>query len=381
VDLERVSLVQPVTPEAGLAAGTTFPLGVADLSGTVVVRVTKGQVEVRGLRGEVMGHRFEAEGRLGVEGGDVGKSPFEVTVRLPGLDLGQKYPALLMAFEPAQDALERVHPQGPMDVRVTARRAEAGSPVTLDGLIACHDAGLRFAHFPYPLTHMNGNIRFDEKLVRFEKVTALAGDDLVVIEGSAGTYEKNPAIDFTVSATDATFDERMAACLPEKYAAIWDAFAVRGRGSLYCRVTHERANPEPPKITVEVNVTEGSGYMRGMPYPFTGARGKLVFGSEETRVEKMVLRRGPEGQNGYGEVTLDGVVRHPRGDVDNMRPELTVAASVPIDRALLQAMPEEYTDKLAGAELGGRLAFNGSYRRVADGEGAGMRRKSRGHCR
>lgn len=370
VDLDRVSLVQPLTPETGLAAGTTFPLEVEDLSGTVVVGVAKGEVEVRGLRGAVMGHRFEASGRLAVEGKDVGASPFEVTVRLPGLDLGMKYPPLLMAFEPAQDALERVHPHGPMDVRVTARRGSAGAPVTIDGLIECHDAGLQFAHFPYPLTHMNGNIRFDEKLVRFEQVTALAGEDLVLIDGSAGTYEKNPAIDFTVSAKDATFDERMAACLPEKYQGIWDQFAVRGRGSLYCRVTHERANPEPPKIVVEVGVTEGSGYMRAMPYPFTGARGKLVFGSEETRVEKMVLRGGLDGS---GVVTLDGVVRHPRGDVDNLRPELTVAASVPIDSALLHAMPEEYTDKLAGAELGGRLAFDGNYRRVADDAAGGMK--------
>ncbi|HVX86696.1 MAG TPA: hypothetical protein VH253_18075 [Phycisphaerae bacterium] len=372
VDLAGVSLVQPVTPPTGLAAGTRIPVAVQDITGRVMLAVTQQRVALTGLRGRVAGQDFVIDGDVDGESGaasqpsqpDLAKCPFGVTVRMPALDLGRggaPYPAVLMAFEPIQDALQRVEPGGPMDVSITAARKESGGPITLDGRVECHDARLRFAYFPYPLHHMNGEIRFDEKLVRFEHVTALAGEDQVVIDGSAATYEKNPAIDFTVRCPDATFDERMAACLPEKYQAVWDQFDVHGRGALECRVTHASADPAPPKISLEVDVTSGSGYMRAMPYRFTGANGTLVFNADSTQIKHMVLH---DALDPHGTVTIDGVVRHPGGDVSNLRPELSVAASVPIDSNLLHAMPEEYTDKLHGAAVTGQMAFNGTYRRV-----------------
>jgi hypothetical protein len=283
---------------------------------------------------------------------------------MPTLDLGKDgapYPAVLMAFEETQDALQRAEPGGPMDVTITAARKQLSGPITLDGRIECHDSRLRFAYFPYPLHHMNGEIRFDEKLVRFEHVTALAGEDEVLIDGSAATYEKNPAINFDVRCPDATFDERMAACLPEKYQAVWKQFDMQGRGALQCHVTHAGGDPAPPKISVQLDVTSGSGYMQAMPYRFTGATGRVLFNADSTRIEHLVLH---DAMDPRGTVTIDGLVRHPGGDVDNLRPELSVAASLPIDANLLHAMPEEYTERLHGAQIGGQMAFNGTYRRL-----------------
>jgi hypothetical protein len=167
-------------------------------------------------------------------------------------------------------------------------------------------------------------------------------------------------IDFTITSDNVWFDDRLAACLPQKFKDIWDSFEVSGHGKLVCRVMRANSILAQPKIVVDVEVDEGGGFIRTVPYAFTGAKGRLHFEADETRIEHLTARTGADGS---GQIELNGTVKHPSGDVIYLQPELKVVADVPIDDRLQHAFPEEWTDKLRKYRVGGRLDFDGTLTR------------------
>jgi len=249
------------------------------------------------------------------------------------------------------------------------RRTETSGPLTFDGTIDCHDARMRFAHFPFPLDHVNGLITFNQESVTFHDVIAKADLNSVRISGTTSTVKARPFVDFTVTSDNTYFDDRLAACLPAQFQDIWNAFSVRGHGGFVCKVTlapkevgGAQAISEGRKVivTVDVDLDDASGYIKAVPYYFSNAKGKLHLGPDQTRIENLVARTGADGS---GHITLDGIVQHNGGDVTRLLPQLHLVGDVPLDAMLLHALPEELTAKLRDATLGGRIAFDGNVQR------------------
>ena len=163
-------------------------------------------------------------------------------------------------------------------------------------------------------------------------------------------------IDFTVTSPDAAFDDRMADCLPSKYKTIWDMFSVQGKGAFVCTVKRGTSLFEMPRVVVDVDLHDGVGFIHKVPYEFNGATGHLHFEADQTKIDGLVLHTGKDGS---GKVMLDGVVRHPAGDVSHLQPDLHLVADVPVEAGLIEALPQEYSDKVKGLALGGRMGFNG----------------------
>ncbi len=316
-------------------------------------------MRIADLTGEVLGYRFVVDEGF-VQGGSFA-APFDLKLRFPGAVLGEHYPPLFMAFMSSQDLLQRVAPHGTMDIAIHMHRDEKAAATQFDGAVNCHDVTMRFAHFPYPLDHLNGLITFDQQSCTFHDVVGKGDMNEVKIAGTTGTVWTNRFIDFTVSCDNAYFDDRLAACLSEKFKDIWDLFSVSGHGKLICRVTRSNALFDQPRFVVDVDLDSGGGYMRSMPYVFTGAQGHLHFEADETRIEHLTANTGVDGS---GRIELNGVVHHPSGDLTHLQPELKVIADVPLDVSLLHAIPEEWSDNLRGYTLGGRLSFDGSFKRA-----------------
>ncbi len=155
-------------------------------------------------------------------------------------------------------------------------------------------------------------------------MTAKADETVVHIGGTTGTTPDNPKVDFRVWSENAVFDDRLAACLPDKFARVWDQFVVRGKGGFDCRIKRETSVEGPPRVTVHVTLTDGSGYAKLVPYPFYDAHGSFYLSADQTEVNGMTVRCGPDGS---GLVRLDGVIKHPGGDVANLLPNLRVQRS------------------------------------------------------
>jgi hypothetical protein len=367
VQFDGVSMMWMVEPEQGIGMGEdrpAYPLTVSDTRGAVIFSPNSGGMKIVDVRGEVLGYQFIADGVVRGTGRD---APYELNLRFPGAVLGDRYPPLFMAFLTSQDLMQRVQPHGKVDIAIGMKRLAPRAAPQVNGEVDCHDVRIRFAHLPYPLDHLNGRITFDEQSVTFHDVTAQSDENRVMIRGTAGTNWTNPMIDFLVTSDHALFDDRLAACLPEKFAGIWDLFSIRGYGSFTCRVTRSNALFDAPKVVVDVNVEDGTGYVKAVPYVFSNAKGKFHLEGDETRIEGLTA---VTGEDGSGRVTLSGVVRHPGGDITDLRPQLKLTADVPVDRAMLHAVPAELAAKLNGVEVGGRLNFDGTVARVAAKDGA-----------
>jgi len=366
-DLGGVSMVWMVEPEQGVSAGETreaYPLDVKNVYGRLEFSRSDPAVRISDLHGEVLGQKFIADCTAHGLSFD---APFELKLRFPGLNLKDPYPPLFMAFLTGQDLLARVNPLGKMDIAMTIRRTAPRAALLVDGTVDCHDAQMRFAHFPFPLDHMNGRISFDQESVAFHGVKAKADEMDVKIDGMTGTTWSNRMIDFTVTSPNAAFDDRMAACLPSKYKTIWDMFSVQGTGAFVCTVKRGQSLFELPRVVVDVDLHDGSGFIHRVPYAFDRATGHLHFEADQTRIDGLVLHTGKDDS---GKVIMDGVVRHPSGDVTHLQPDLHIVADVPLEAGLIQALPAEYSDKVKGLALGGRAGFNGEVQVMPDVAGA-----------
>lgn len=375
VAFDDVSMSFLIEPEQGIAMTDdrpAYPLDVSNVTGQVVFDVTNPAIHISNLTGEVVGYQFKLD-YCDVHGSTF-DAPFDMRLHFPHAYLGDQYPPLFMAFLSSQDLIQRVAPHGFMDIDVDLKRPAPRAALEVNGSVACHDASMRFAHFPFPMDHMNGLITFDQQSVTFHDVTAKGDESDVRITGSAGTTWSSRFIDFTVSSDNSTFDDRMAACLPEKFQPIWNLFAIRAHGSFVCRVT--RPNPEPgkllnyiadsrfdePKVVVDIDVDDGKGFVRAMPYVFSKAAGHLHLEADETRIEHLTAHAGLDGA---GRITIDGVVHHPGGDIAHLSPDLHVNADIRVGPEFMHALPDEISGKLAGVSAGGRLVFDGNLRRPA----------------
>jgi hypothetical protein len=367
VAFEKVSMMWMVAPQPGIAVGEerpAYPLDVSNVRGRVVFTLKQPAMQIIDLTGDVLGYHFVAD--CDVQGTSL-DAPFSLRLRFPQANLGDRYPPLFLAAITSQDLLQRIAPHGRMDIAVEIRREAARDPLTFNGTIDCHDSRMRFAHFPFPLDHVQGRITFDQQRVTFRDVEARADLNTVTIAGSCGTVKTNKFVDLIITSRNTYFDDRLAACLPQQYQDIWNSFAVRGHGGFVCRVTRGGAPTDPQKIVVDVDLDDGEGYVKAVPYYFSQAQGHLHFEADQTRVEHLTARTGGDGS---GTITLDGVVRHKGGDVTHLLPELNIRGDVPLDAQLLHALPEELTARLGDTALGGRLEFDGVAQRKAGPDAA-----------
>ncbi len=357
VDANRLAMGTTVTGETDQKK---YVVDVSDLRGQFLFGITKPSVKVTGVSGSLLGFRFLVDGELDGTGPTSG---FGLHVRFPGAVLGEEYPPLFMAFSKSQELLQRLAPHGKLDLDLSVNRADGNSQVAVNGKVVAHDARMRFGPLPYPLDHVNGRVNFDQESVTFEDVTAKGDENVVHIEGTTGTSPEHKAIHFRVWSDEAAFDDRLAACLPAKFAAVWNQFNLRARGAFNCVVERGADSSAAPAINVEVRIKDGSGYAKGVPYQFENAHGVLSLTANQTEVRGLTLDCGADGS---GRLKIDGVIYHPGGDVAHLMPDLKVSADVPIDGALTGALPEEYSKKVKGIMTGGRAGFEGSFKRVGD---------------
>ena len=358
-DMEKVSMVQSLQPNPG---GATYAVAFRNVHGILTFGITHPVVRIANLRGEALGFGFEAEGSFR---GFSGESPFDLSLVFPDVNLTDDYPPLFNAFPAARDLLQRIRPTGKMEVHCTLARPSPSGEVYANGEVICKDARMRFVHFPYPLMHVKGPIFFDHEQVDFRGVTAKGEENDVIISGTAGVSAENQAVDFTVSAVGAHLDERMAACLPERYKRIWDAFAVSATSDFVCRVVRTR-DQQDPVVSVDLHITDGQGYYSGLPYRFTHGQGRMILEGDSARIENLVLKTGDDHS---GKVTINGSVKLSGADGQSadLQPTLSLDADIPIDASLLHLMPTDFQERLDHAVVGGRVSFVGTGSRHPDG--------------
>ena len=356
VVLDRVSgIAQLDEKNSGALGPVTLPF--RNMRGELSFAVTLGHLQFRKLEGLVLEWPFQIDGELG---GLSGEAPFNLQVSLPRVILGNPYPPLLTAFPPARDLMNRLMPRGEMAISVSLRRSLWNHNVFVNGQVDCKRLRARFIHFPYPMTDLTGPITFYNETIRFNNVHAVAGESPVILDGVCGTTSRNHTIDFTVT-SDRThgptvFDDRILGCLPARFQNVWTAFEPAGTGWFECHVTRGAAAEAEQHVSVLVEPVNMRAMFSRFPYPLHNIHGKLRIADEETTVD---LLQGKVGKDDSGDLTLTGIVKYPGGDLEKVAPQVTlVGKNLPLERLLLDAMPDSYQPWLHKIDASGRLAMN-----------------------
>ncbi|MEI8196682.1 MAG: hypothetical protein WCI73_12360, partial [Phycisphaerae bacterium] len=376
VELADVALQQPLR-ELMPELTRDVAANISGVSGQIALSVKSGQLDLRQLRGTIQGLPFRIEARLQT----VANAPFDLQLAMPNAHFTDDYPEVMTAFPQTRELILRLRPKGTFDIKVHVFRTEiaasqkaipgtASAPATapapdddvqVQGSVLCKQADARFIHFAYPMHNVNGLVRFDDTNVYFDKVTADADENRVMIDGFVGVRSTDKSIDLTVSSAGVMVDDRLGYCLPPRFLPIWQQFNPVGTVAFSCRVEHGLKPTDEEHVTVKVRPLDAEAMYRGFPYRMRHITGEFVIADEETTIQGLQARIGEDNS---GELILSGKVLYPKGDLDAVDPQLKLAAwHAPLDTALLNALPEEHRVWSRQVALSGRLDFLGNVAR------------------
>ena len=142
-----------------------------------------------------------------------------------------------------------------------------------------YDGSLIFHGFPYLITQLRGNLRWNGEDVEFTKVTGIHDGASLTAEG---TFKRRPAsslLDLKIEAKEATFDRALKAALPVTLRKVWDDFQPQGIFDLTTSVTWVPG--EHCKVVIpNVKVRNGEVNIDCFPWSLQNLNGEFSFNTE-----------------------------------------------------------------------------------------------------
>lgn len=340
----------------------SVPIPIDNLSGKVLVR---GHVlTISGLHGTAMGWAFVVPHAKfdGLNAGD----PFSVTVQLPHMNLPPRLPPIFRTstFAVADGIFYRLRPRGLLDVTVHVSQDTDNGDTHIAGTIRCLDMAARYVHFPYPISHVHGLIRFTTHRIRFIDVRATAETFPVTLNGMVSINESGGPIDLRIASPRGYFDRRLADCLPRDIKHIWDKFTPVGYGAFRADVTRPASDHSSPKVVLHIFPQDVTGYYHDFPYVMHHVHGEIYFSDRLTKIIKLTA---PVGK--HGSITFSGNVNYNSGKLSAMKPHVhLVAVNLPVTRDMVYSLPRSFEHALKPFRAtGGRVNINAMIGRGADG--------------
>lgn len=240
-------------------------------------------------------------------------------------------PGQFKLFESAEQFLETYNPRGRIDLELQAEGnlREPGSS-RLDGKVHCIDVTIYDEKFPYELRNINGWIRFTERSAAFDNLKAKHGEVDMTIEGWTEGFGAEHSYQVKVKSENMRFDSDLYNALSAGQKRMWDSFAPKGTAATEYEI--KKNISEEPQKRITAKLLGASALYRGFPYPLENLTGSMSFSDKETALN---VESAYEGRkiNIEGRINeLQGV--HPLYEL-NIRAE-----NIPLDRQLLEALPE-----------------------------------------
>lgn len=335
--LDGVSLAIPYkSRRLGLS-----PIPISNLTGDV--HFSGNALSIDKLKGVAMGWNFVVP-QARFDGFGHG-SRFNVTVKMPNLNLPARYPAIFRTsnFQLADGIFYRLRPRGLLNITVNVTRPMKHGNIHVTGAIDCKNLSARYVHFPYPLHDVHGLIRFTSHRIHFVNVQAIAETFPVTLNGLVSIDEAGGPIDLTITSPRGYFDQRLAACLPENIKPIWHKFTPVGYGAFQADVTRPAGQNSSPKIVLHIFPQDVTGYYHDFPYVMHHVHGEIYFSDQRTKIINLTA---PVGK--HGSITFSGNVDYRSGSLSSMQPHVhLVATHLPVNAAMLYSLPRSFEHALA----------------------------------
>jgi hypothetical protein len=364
VDLDGVELSVSPSPPAP-------PLKFNDAHGVLVF--TNEGIAAQGLTLSTENNNFSVEGLLG------GYSPdasMDVTLRSIGdLNIARNVPSIQSLPDLARELYDHFHPWGRATAFIHLNRAVAAGTVHCQAQIDVLDGGFTFANIPYPVSHVTGQVTIGpDKDLGFDVVR------LVNLNGSGPDGSANANAKLSVNGWIGPLDRPSGGEIDVQGSGIADEPALRAALPPAARRTLESLDPRhegfgaAPRISFssvakrdwtalpttnptttpiwtcdsDLKVADAAARYVGFPYRVEG-----ISGTVQVR-DGYVNLIGVQGTHGPATVLIGGRVDLNKDGT--VAPDLRVAAEdVPIDKALLEALPGAARERLESLGVAGTV--------------------------
>ena len=248
-------------------------------------------------------------------------------------------------------------PTGRIGVSAVFQRDTSTEPVHRSIVIESIDAAIRYEHFPYPITGINGKIAVEDEWVFLRDLQGKNDAGHVTCNGSFSP-EKILALDFV--ATSVPLEEELRKALPFDLGSVWSQLRPQGDlDQLLLQLTHD-FNRKKMKLRCEGQMWNRNEYDRNavsvsptwLPYTWDRVTGSFVY--ENGRLSLKDIR----GQHRQTEITFQG-----QGEAksDGWWLDLKPFA---VDRLsstneLLNALPEPMAESLRTTDFQGSINLLG----------------------
>ncbi len=281
---------------------------------------------------------------------DLDDVDFDARISVKGLNLPQTEsdsPAAEIRFINHWRRLAALYrdydPHGPVDLEIEATNS-AGSdePIVRRVVLTARggDASCRF--FPYRVRNVEGSVEYTAQGVFLRELHGEHAGGTVSVNGRLAKATKWAAKMVTVKGTGLPIDEALWLGLPERYRRIREQFDPQGTFDALVEFTQPAGTEERPgkrRFKSRVSLRDVSASFVGFPYRVDSLTGTLLIDKGKLEVVDVA------GRSGDARIAVDGSLRFDSERITAL--DLAVSGrSVPLDDALLSALPAGARDKV-----------------------------------
>lgn len=257
-------------------------------------------------------------------------------------------------------------PHGPFDLDLHLERQAGGvGDVSVRGTLRPVDATGRHVAFPYLVTDLKGEIRFEPPLIHLHALTGRHGPASIRVDSRIDNAPRWSDVRVSIEGRDVPLDDALRDALPPERQALWRRFQPSGSAQIKVRLTQAGSDsgdqPPPWHTLVTADLVQASLRPIDVPYALEKTRGTVEFDDGRVRLRTL------EGRHGEATVSLTGEAGLDRDDpFMDLRLE---ARQLALDEALQRALPAKARDvwELFTWE-GGRADLEGTIQRRKKGD-------------
>jgi hypothetical protein len=369
IELKSVRCAVPLSMlRASSSPSTRAPAASAPVDGEqAVVTMTdaQGRLDLRGNRleldvsGLINGAKCRVSGTLDRVGGPLHEMGLDLRIEGAGVPAPEDALRRQLLTDPGVPFLLRTiladyEPHGRFDLSFRlVRSPDLGAESQFSGTLRPIMATGRSRHFPYLVTDLSGQLRFEGTSVFIEELKGRHGPASIEINGTVDRSSWWAGVDVNIAGRMIPLDEQLHEPLSERYRLLWERFNPEGTAEVSVQLRRSSAGQEVPDAqwanVITAELSDAKIVSTEYPYPLEGVEGRLEISPDRVRFINLNGHNGDARARLDGEVTFDAAGRPGVSlqiQADHLKLDETLASALPPDgrAAFAQFQPDGVAD-------------------------------------
>lgn len=187
--------------------------------------VTFSSIQVQNLTGQIEGLDYKLDGQIN---GFDAEAPFKLVVEIKQFELPQKPRYLPALPRSIQNQFYRFTPSGNFRALVLLERKDREGKISYDGTVNLSNVNASFSKFPYPISDLRGELRFNDERVEIVSMKGKGPTGAnITVSGIVAPPREGASLDVRVTGSDVPVDEYLRAAISPEQASIIDVLQDR----------------------------------------------------------------------------------------------------------------------------------------------------------